>query len=154
VFRWSEPLVPSDTVSVAKGDSCVSFQFGAVLGIFEPGSHRLPGAIPDGVELWFCLTRRIEKTRFGGRVPTGGTVFGEFDFQIAEPHRFLTNVVGMGEASGVERYLATRVQKATSMEAVRGADGVADRAHPAIEKELAPLGVRFLGFASVTVNTA
>jgi len=136
----------------------VSIQWGKVLGIFEPGEHRLPAQIPDGVELWFCTTRRIFGTKFGGDVSAGHSAFGEFSFGVTSPHLLVAHVAGMGSAEGMTDYV-----KAAVMRGLKHAFGVMplnpatlgdaqDLAKERINAELEPLGVKFSGFGMMNVN--
>ncbi|MBW2463431.1 MAG: hypothetical protein JRH11_17405 [Deltaproteobacteria bacterium] len=158
LHQWAAPLTPNDTVTVADGDSCVSIQFGKVIGIFEPGEHRLPAQIPEGVELWFCATRRMLGTKFGGNVMAGRSAFGDFTFRVAAPHLLVGHAAGMGSADGTTEYV-----KAAVMRGLTHAFGVLPPdpstmgeaqalAAERINLELEPLGLNFSGFGTMQVN--
>lgn len=157
LFQWPSPLAPGDSVTVADGDSCVSMQFGQVLGVFAPGSHSLPAQVPDGVELWFCTTRRFVGRKFGGNAGLG-SVFGDYAFQVVQSHLLVTQVASIGQPDAILSYLDSTVLKA--MGAAFGklppsAAIVGDasaKAAAQLQVDWAALGVSFLGFGQLTAR--
>jgi len=154
LWKWDAPLVPGDSTTVGEGDACVSMQNGMVLGVFQPGVHRLPGAIPDGVELWFCATRPIQGTKVGGRSRTGANVFGDFGFQVVAPHLLAQNVASIGAPGDLVRYLTHLVQKEVmfALDAAVAPEALAGTVEARLAPRWEPIGVRFIGFGMLNVR--
>lgn len=152
ITRWLSPLAPGDTVTVAAGDSCVSMQFGKVLGVFAPGTHALPAQIPDGVELWFCFTGPVVARRFGGNLPAGGSAFGEYTFQVTTGHLLVSQVAGSGDVEGMLKYLDGKVLNALGVAFglrppdAAGLEQAKPKAAAALNTEWTSVGVSFVSF--------
>lgn len=158
VFRWPAPLQPSESVVVGAEDACVSVQRGTVLGVFSPGTHQLPAVIPEGVELWFCATRGPMVERFGGRLPGGPMVFGEYAYRVVAPHQVVLELAVGGDAGQFTPLLGRTLMNALGGElgmhpaGTPIPDAVLERAGAKLNAEWARLGVRFEGFRSVGVR--
>ncbi|RMH01733.1 MAG: SPFH domain-containing protein [Planctomycetota bacterium] len=139
VWKHPDPTIPAKAqLTVESDEVAVFFRDGTVVATLGPGRHTLDSSnlpflssLVDSftggnvfvAEVFFISTREIPGVKFGGRVghvedpksgvPVETMVHGEFSFQVSDPERLITGLVGMGrtEAWLVRSWLKEQVLK-------------------------------------------
>ena len=139
VWKHPDPTIPMKSqLTVESDEVAVFFRDGKVVSTLGPGRHTLDSsnlpflsnlvdAFTGGnvfvAEVFFVSTREIPGVKFGGRighvedpksgVPVETMVHGEFSFQVTDPERLITGLVGMGrtEAWLVRSWMKEQVLK-------------------------------------------
>ena len=139
VWKHPDTTVPMKSQLTVEADElAVFFRDGKVVSTLGPGRHTLDSSnlpfLSDLVdsftggdvfiaEVYFVSVREHAGVKFGGRVghvedpksgvPVEAMVHGEFSFQVTDPERLITGLVGMGRAQSymVRSWMKERVLK-------------------------------------------
>ena len=139
VWKHPDPTIPMKSqLTVMADEAAIFMRDGKVVEVVGPGRHTLESSnlpflsnLVDSftggnvfrAEVFFVSTREIPGVKFGGRighvedpksgVPVETMVHGEFSFQVTDPERLITGLVGMGrtEAWLVRSWMKEQVLK-------------------------------------------